>query len=111
MAATTEVTKRGIDGQPKEYTDGVETLRASRWQKYGNDRIYPESATDGHVDLAAGEVVDLTPHYGSGVDEYEFQFDAESDTMELVEIPRPDVAQKHGAESRVVARIPRSVFN
>lgn len=104
-----QVTHRAA-GSAREYADGVETIRADRWQKHGNDRIYPTSACDGYVDLVAGEVVDMEAHYDSGVDEYRMDFNAEADALELVEVPRAEFAQKNDAEERVVARIPTEVF-
>lgn len=107
--SATRTNPRGPNGR-ETYDDGVDIRRGSRWTKGDHDRIYPDSAKDGYVDLTAGEIVDLSAHYESGVGDYRMDFNAEQDALELVEVPRPEFAHKTGAEERVVATIPRSVF-
>ena len=105
-----KVIKTDLGGNPSKYNDGVELSNARRWSKHGNDRIYPNSAKEGYVDLNAGEVVEMTPHYSSGVDEYRMDFNADKDALELIEIPRLEIAQKKDVDERVVATIPTEAF-
>ena len=94
----------------EDYDDGVVLRGAARWQKHGHDRVYPGSAREGYIDLNDGGIEELKAHYDSGVDEYRMDYNAEKNALELVEVPRPDVASKCGAEERVVATIPRELF-
>lgn len=95
----------------KQYDDGVVVHghHDSRWQKYGNDRIYPASAKEGYVDLVAGEVVGLEPSYDSGVGEYRMDYNDEKDALELVAVPRPEIRQR-GHEETIIATIPTEVL-
>lgn len=93
------------------YEDGVVVhgTHDERWQKHGHDRIYPEVAEEGYVDLNAGEVVDMEPHYDSGVSEFRLDFNPEKDALELVAVPR-EGARRQGAEEGIIATIPTEVL-
>lgn len=96
----------------KHYDDGV-VIRGThndRWQKGGHDRIYPEAAKDGYVDLNEGEIVDMDEtYYDSGVGEFRMDFSPEKDALELVAVPRPEL-KRRGREESVIATIPTEVF-
>jgi len=104
----------GSHGSHKSYDDGVviKGSDTSRWQKYGNDRIYPGSADNGYLDIKAGEVVSLEPYYGSGVKEYAIEFDAETEALVFKAVGKPEVVKNSlsGKDEKVIARIPRDVM-
>ena len=93
--------------------DGVARGRyTSRWQKHGHDRIYMAGDQDGYIDLNEGEIVDLEPVPGTGVEEYKFEYCADDDCLYLWAVAEEGVPQNSLSKKTrsAVARIPRSVM-
>ena len=89
--------------------DGVaRTRHTDRWQKHGHDRIYPNSADEGYIDLNAGEVVDLKPRHEAGIKEYEFEYDDARDALVLWAVGERKAVRNSLSKKtkKEVARIP-----
>jgi hypothetical protein len=108
---TMSASKLTSDKHNAKYSDGVRTMcKTDRWQKGSEDRLYPDQAESGYVDLAAGEVVDLVPRAGSQVKDFELSFNAAEDCLELIQNPTHEVARKCNAEPKTIAKIPTKVL-